>query len=105
MNKTKRMAVACLVSLLVNAIFWLAYAHELRTASATMPQPPEDNTAHLRALRLPPPFHGFPPPQPKEKPAPAARKHVPTGAALPRSLESVRPCGLAPTTHKKRGII
>jgi hypothetical protein len=70
--KKKRLAAAYLVSLLVNGVFWLAYAHELRTSTPSQPQPPKDNTAVVRALRLPPPFYGFPPPKLKGKPAPSA---------------------------------
>ncbi len=99
MNKKKRLAVAYLVSFLVNAIFWLAYAHELRTAAANMPQQPKDNTARLKALRLPPPFHGFPPPKPKIKPAPVASAGSAPRARflLERSAYHNNPITSAPT--------
>ena len=40
MNKKKRIAVAYLVSFLLNGIFWLVYARELRQASANPSRPP-----------------------------------------------------------------
>ena len=37
MTKKKRLAAAYLISFLINGVFWLAYAHELRQASANTP--------------------------------------------------------------------
>ena len=39
MNKKKRIAVAYLVSFLINGVFWLVYARELRQAAASPPKP------------------------------------------------------------------
>ena len=51
-SKKKRIAVAYLVSFLVNGLFWLAYARELRQASANIPKTKPESTARLKPFVL-----------------------------------------------------
>ena len=79
MTKQKRIAIAYLASFAINGVFWLAYARELRQASASTPKAGPVNPNKLKPLVLGQ-FKPLPPlPKKEVKPPAAPESRLPNG--------------------------